>query len=60
MQKFLMNVFTGSVDEYENWEADAQDSKGREDEWSFQEALNDKILFEVIKDEEGDWVSKDE
>lgn len=52
---FYMNVFTGSVDEQDNWECDAEESIGTDMEWCFSTEVENKTLVEV-KLENGDWV----
>jgi hypothetical protein len=46
----LMNIFTGSVDTYENWESDS-----KEIGWNFEKAIATKDLVEV-ENINGDWV----
>lgn len=59
-EKFLMNPMTGSVDTEENWLAEMP-SWSVDDELSDEEASKERqrqfsTLFEVVRDESGDWV----
>lgn len=54
---FYMQIDTGSVDTSEQWEVDYQAALKRQDKDEL-ETWQDPNLYEVEKDENGNWVEK--
>jgi hypothetical protein len=54
---YLMNPHTGSVDTEENWKSEFREMSS--EEWGGK-TYEDARLFEVVKDEDGDWIMKED